>query len=470
MKEVRAQYERYPYPPVPAFALPRRGQGSALSWERGAGLAGRDSVAHEGIRILVAGCGTLEALVVAQAHPKAKEVVAVDISESSISRLRLRVRLARIAHVVLGLGLRSRIPPIRVVRADLATWEGGEFDYVIATDVLHHHEDPAGLLGRLGEALRPGGLMRVVTYTAQGRIWMRAIGRWLTSSGLTAESSSLRARAQARIAELAPDNPLRLSFHANPESRSATGIVDAYLHACENPMSAESWGTAASAAGLRLVAQDHSESSQSGFVDELWPQLSEMGDWSKLGLLDDLLELVANPVFWFEPGESGPPSPVALAPARSQAAPPSPGITLSMERSVEGIELNDVLWLPSRIRWAIGLGLARARARVEPHGVTQEQLVDVLRTEVGCRVNAQGSDLLGFTLHEHAPETLGGLPEPWSGARLQELAARLPSEAHLVMAASGERVEGQTLESQVELLQAHRGPSESWIGPLRIEG
>jgi SAM-dependent methyltransferase len=470
MDEVRAQYERYPYPPVPAFALPRRGQGAALAWERGAGLAGRDAVSHEGIRILVAGCGTLEALVVAQAHPKAKEVVAVDISEASISRLRLRVRLARIAHVVLGLGLRSRIPPIRVIRADLATWDGGEFDYVVATDVLHHHEDPAGLMGRLARSLRPGGLMRIVTYTAQGRIWMRAIGRWLTSGGLTAESSSLSARAHARIAELAPDNPLRLSFHVNSESRSATGLVDAYLHACENPMSPESWGDAASAAGLRLVAQDHSESSQSGFVDELWPQLSEMGDWSKLGLLDDLLELVANPVLWFEPGESRPPRRAVLDAAGSRAAPPAPGITLSMDREVEGIEVNDVLWLPSRIRWEIGLGLARARARVEPHGVTQKQLVEVLRTEVGCRVNDQGSDLPGLTLHEHAPETLDGLPEPWSPARLQELAARLCAGAHLVMAGSGERVAGQTLDAQVETLQGHRGPLESWIGPLRIEG
>ncbi len=470
MKVVRAQYERYPYPPVSALALPRRGQGAALAWERGGELAGRGSVAHEGIRILVAGCGTLEALVVAQAHPKAQEVVAVDISAASISRLRMRVLLARITNMVLGLGLRPRIPPIHAIRADLATWEGGDFDYVVATDVLHHHEDPAGLLARLARALRPGGLMRVVTYTAQGRVWMRAIGRWLRSGGLTAQTPSLGKRAQERMSELSPDSPLRVSFAANPESRSATGIVDAYLHACENPMPPESWAAAASDAGLRLVAQDHSASSQSAFVDELWPQLSAMDDWSKLGLLDDLLEMVANPVFWFEPGASQGLKRPSSAPSEVEISPPTAGAVLSMERAPEGAEGHEVLWLPSRIRWELGCGLRRARARAEPYGVTQEQLVEALSTEVGCRVDAQGVDLVGLTLHEHVTGALDALPEPWAPEQFHGLEGRLSPGAHLVMASTGERVAGETLADQAQNLQSHRGAHESWIGPLRIEG
>ena len=311
--------------------------------------------------------------------------------------------------------------------------------------------------------------MRLVTYTSHGRVWMRAIGRWLEAGGLTAQTPSLRERARARMEELSADNPLRLSYEANPESRAATGIVDAYLHVCENPMAPEAWGQAAASAGLRLVAQDHAPSSQSGFIDELWPELGELGDWSKLGLLDDLLELVANPVLWLEPGASdGPPS--AVSPSGStDGPPPADGLVLSRDRSASVVELQQVLWLPSQLRWELGVGLGRAVARVQGHGLDEERLLKVLEQEVGCRVNEAGADLPGLTLHEHAGGALRELPEPWDAARFRELTERLPSGARLIMASSREAIPGDTLEDQALYLQTHIGPTSSWLGPLLIE-
>src|SRR5438270_702167 len=93
---LRAQYERFPYPPIGRFALPLRAQGEPLRYEHGLKMAGLGQEASStGIRILVAGAGTLEPLVVAQAHPRAREVVAVDISRASLDRLKSRERLAR---------------------------------------------------------------------------------------------------------------------------------------------------------------------------------------------------------------------------------------------------------------------------------------------------------------------------------------------------------------------------------------
>ena len=77
---VRSQYESYPYPPIPLVALPRRDQGAALRMPGGS----------EGARILVAGAGTFEAIVVARANAGAREIVAVDLSSASIRRLRAR--------------------------------------------------------------------------------------------------------------------------------------------------------------------------------------------------------------------------------------------------------------------------------------------------------------------------------------------------------------------------------------------
>ena len=65
---VRAQYERFPYPPGSALRLPVRGQGASLTWERGVALARTSPLGdlshglapdHRGLRILVAGAGTL---------------------------------------------------------------------------------------------------------------------------------------------------------------------------------------------------------------------------------------------------------------------------------------------------------------------------------------------------------------------------------------------------------------------------
>src|SRR5688500_18082183 len=102
MDAVQKQYERFPYPPVPAFALPQAGQGEKLAYGFGAALANRTlnlslPVDSAGRKILVAGCGTLETLVIAQNHPNASEIVAVDISERSLHILKKRLALAKVS-------------------------------------------------------------------------------------------------------------------------------------------------------------------------------------------------------------------------------------------------------------------------------------------------------------------------------------------------------------------------------------
>ena len=71
------------------MALPRPGQGQPLAYEFGLSLAQKEKGSHEGIRILVAGAGTLEGLIVAQTHPKAQEVVALDVDEVGLEFLDL---------------------------------------------------------------------------------------------------------------------------------------------------------------------------------------------------------------------------------------------------------------------------------------------------------------------------------------------------------------------------------------------
>ena len=103
MNALRNQYERYPYPPVGFLALPRRNEGKELRYPR----------AHEGIRILIAGCGTLETTVVAQNHGRAMEIVSVDLSERSMEISEKRLGWMKIARPL------SVLPPVRWIAGDL---------------------------------------------------------------------------------------------------------------------------------------------------------------------------------------------------------------------------------------------------------------------------------------------------------------------------------------------------------------
>ncbi|MGZ3687058.1 MAG: class I SAM-dependent methyltransferase [Bdellovibrionota bacterium] len=351
LEEVRRRYEDFPYPPVSALALPRRAQGSSLA------------LPEPGARILVAGAGTLEALVVAQANPRAAEVLAVDLSGSSLGILRRRVWLARIARPW------QRIARITTRVADLHEFhepEDGPFDFILASNVLHHVDDPAGLLRHLASLLRPEGLLRMVTYPAQSRLWMRETASYFRERGLTQQSPRLDRRCAEAIRELPEKDPRRSCFESQPETSHLSGLLDAFFHPCEHPLRPLLWKAAAESAGLTLQSEAQTETSRSTFLDVLAPACADLDAWTKLQILDDLLELCANPALWLR--KTGPLGP------RPAGLEPEPGLSL------EG-------------------GLERARGLLAPTPLS-EVLTNLAR-EVGPRVDSRGRPLPGLSILDH---------------------------------------------------------------------
>lgn len=373
---VREQYNRFPYPPVPWLAIPRRGEGQGLRFELGTRLAFGASHSHAGIRILVAGAGTLEALVVAQTHPLAREVVAVDLSRASLRRLRSRLRVHRFARPF------SRLAPLTCVEGDLLTWEPeGRFDYILASNLLQHVEDPAALFARLAGWLDTESLLRVVTYPKASRVWMRATSRYLREQGLSAQTSGLVRESRVAISKLAADDPIRSCFESQPETGTEAGLVDAFFNACENPLSPLEWREASARAGLELVADTQTESSRSDFLSEILPPTAPLSRWEKLEVLDDLLELCANPVLWLKKKDT-------LSPPEAKA------------HAAKGAEA-----LPEDWRAEIGQGLRRAEPLLAKAGLTLEDAHRALREKVGPRVSAprrgRSRPLPGLSLAEY---------------------------------------------------------------------
>ena len=299
-KTVKKQYEKFPYPPISKFALPNPFEGEDLRFEFGCALVYKEKHSHKNIRILVAGAGTLEPLVVAGMHPYAKEVVAVELSKNSLKILRSRIRLACIRNFL----TRTKLAPIKLIHADLMEWEDGAFDYILASNVIHHTQYPELLIEKFTSWLKPNGVLRLVTYPKSSRVWMRATSRWLKFFNPTHETFGLVRRSKKTIRKLTKNHPIRNCFFSQPEINTKGGLIDAFFHSCENPLSPIMLGKAAVNAGLELMAETQKETSRSSLLIDLNPKLKILSRFERLQIMDDLLEICANPILWFKSGTS----------------------------------------------------------------------------------------------------------------------------------------------------------------------
>ena len=384
---VRAQYERHPYPPVSPFALPARRPEAELVATLGAELAGIvDFPAHP--RILVAGAGSLEALVVARANPRAAEVVAVDLSAASLRMLRWRARLARLAQPF------ARTARLAIRHADVLTYRDGLFDAIYLSNVLQHVGDPEALIAHLASMLAPNGVLRLVVYPRESRLWMRAIQTHLRRLGLDSATPTPRLRVEAAMRALPENDPIRLSFTINPESRTDAGVVDAFLHAHDEPAPILTLASYIHRAGLRLVGERQTASSRSAFVAEVDPVLAAKMTcpWERLALLDESLELCANPVLWLARA-SGTQAPTARPPL---------GLEVEESPSSRSPASRD----PVRTRLAARLDALDAL--LAPYGVRADDWLRTLAREVGPRVGPPPDErpLPGLALSDYDPDEL----------------------------------------------------------------
>ena len=193
-----------------------------------------------------------------------------------------------------------KLPPIHWVADDVTRIDSGKFDYILASNVLHHTPDPADVLKRLAAMLKPNGLIRIVTYPKGSRHWMRETSKWLRDQGFAPNTPELVKKAQLAIRALPMGNPIRSCFESQPETRRLASLIDAFFNAQENPLSPLEWQSACHGAGLKLIAEGQPETSRSNFLDSFLGDPRVLTVWEKLEILDDTWELCANPVYWLE--------------------------------------------------------------------------------------------------------------------------------------------------------------------------
>lgn len=167
--------------------------------------------------ILVAGCGTNQAAVLAYTNPQSR-VVAVDVSNTSLDHhrsLKERYDLTNLALHQL---------PIE----DLGSL-GRDFDLIVSTGVLHHLADPRAGMRALAQHLRPDGVVAVMLYARYGRIGVEMLQSVFRDMGLQQDEASL-AIVRVALASLPSDHPLASYLSLAPDLDVDAGMVDTFLH------------------------------------------------------------------------------------------------------------------------------------------------------------------------------------------------------------------------------------------------
>jgi 2-polyprenyl-3-methyl-5-hydroxy-6-metoxy-1,4-benzoquinol methylase len=157
--KVRKQYEASPYPRWVNLGL--RLKPTTISQvvdDRKLKLFDDKINDVEAPNILIAGCGTGQHSIGTAARFKGSEVVAIDLSLSSLSYAHRKTA---------ELGIQN----INYMQADILDLGklGGQFDIVESVGVLHHMDDPVAGWRVLTDCLKSGGLMRIGLYSKWAR-------------------------------------------------------------------------------------------------------------------------------------------------------------------------------------------------------------------------------------------------------------------------------------------------------------
>lgn len=167
--------------------------------------------------ILVAGCGTNQAAVIAYTNPTAK-VVAIDVSEPSLDHHRHLQQKYALSNLEL-----------HCLPIEEASSLQRDFDLVISTGVLHHMADPQRGLEALAQCLRPEGVAAIMVYAQYGRTGVEMLKTAFQELGLHQDDASL-AVVKAALDALPKDHPLKSYMALAPDLEFDAGLIDTFLH------------------------------------------------------------------------------------------------------------------------------------------------------------------------------------------------------------------------------------------------
>ena len=169
------------------------------------------------LKILVAGCGTVQAAYAALMNPD-DEVVGIDLSEASLAHERF-------------LQERHGSTTSSCSRAICSRWHrsDAQFDVILCTGVLHHLADPAGGLAALRGVLAPDGVMVLMLYGQTVRTGVYMLQDAFRRIGIEQSTEGV-AEVRRILGELPARHYAQDYVRAAAELKDDAAVVDTFLH------------------------------------------------------------------------------------------------------------------------------------------------------------------------------------------------------------------------------------------------
>lgn len=243
---VQAQYEAFPYPPVP-ITEPVRAFSSHCSYVMGQYARSRKWVKTDDKTALVAGCGTgWELHQVVATNPGLSKIVGFDISHKSIEIARDRIRQQALAYASVQVG--DLMDPDSI--------PAGSFDLISAYGVLHHTADPVQALKNLATRLAPDGILGIMVYNRAGRMIVYRIRKALEMLGIQALDQDQQIEFIKTFLASALPEAAMLHGHAKGNRsyyEQVENIVDNFLHQQDLPFDIAQMPDYLAQAGLKFL-------------------------------------------------------------------------------------------------------------------------------------------------------------------------------------------------------------------------
>lgn len=169
------------------------------------------------LKILVAGCGTVQAAYTAYMNPT-DEVVGIDLSEASLAHERF-------------LQEKHGLSNLKLFRGDLIEVGslGEAFDVILCTGVLHHMADPPAGLDALRDVLAADGVMVLMLYGATARTGVYMLQDAFRRMGI-AQTPDGVAEVRRILKELPSRHYAQDYIRAADELKEDAAVVDTFLH------------------------------------------------------------------------------------------------------------------------------------------------------------------------------------------------------------------------------------------------
>lgn len=176
---------------------------------------------NDKINVLVAGCGTIQAALIA-AKNKNAHVTGIDISKESLNIQKQHSK---------------NLSNIELIETSILDYNTSNlYDLIVCTGVLHHLEDPVKNINHLSKMLTNNGVMSIMLYNEAGRHGVYQIQK--LAKILKLEKNLTGAKKLANIIENLPkDHSIQKYLNSASELDHLENFMDTFFNPYDRPYS-----------------------------------------------------------------------------------------------------------------------------------------------------------------------------------------------------------------------------------------